>query len=402
LAATPDPAEVRDRIEALLGEDRPAPDAWIERLRAVGDCPAGPFATAVDVLLNLSMDDREAEILLRRILRHREDWTDRLGRDPGFAVAALDFGTTVAPLFRGAVAVERGTLDEAWARSTRDPRTGLLREVAFLERLRNETGRARRDGSTFALVLLEIDGFRAGVDRFGHRLGEAILRETAEVVQASCRGSDRAGRLAGGRFGVILPRADRAGAHALADRIRIEARRSLADRITQDHPWGHTVSGGIAMRPDDADTAEGLLERAESGLAAARAHGGDAISLYHHERRTSVRYPVRPAARVAVTTEDGIAAASTRAIDLSLHGALVEVESTLAIGERIHVYVKRRDADREAPGWSGFARVVRRVEREDGRRRLGVRFERPMPGDALRRFAWAEPGGVRTFHGSVS
>jgi hypothetical protein len=188
---------------------------------------------------------------------------------------------------------------------------------------------------------------------------------------------------------MLLPGTTRTAAFTVAERIRIDAREALRDRVTEARPDGHTLSGGIAVRPEDGTNAEQLFEHATRGLARARAHGGDSISLYHSERRSAIRFPVRPSARVAVTSDTGVTAARTRALDLSEHGALLEVDARFESADRVHVYVRRTGGDGDSTGWSAFASVVRREDRPGGRRRMGVEFERPVPRAALRQFAFS-------------
>jgi diguanylate cyclase (GGDEF)-like protein len=242
-------------------------------------------------------------------------------------------------------------------------------------------------------VLLEIDGFRAGIDRYGYRLGEVIVREVAEIVQTAVRDSDGVAWLGHGRFGLRLPGTGRGGAFAVADRIREDARAVLSDRVEDPARPGPTISGGIAVLPEDGDSADQLLARAERGLARARVNGGNAVALYHDERRAWIRYPVRPSARIAVTAEDGVSAARSRGLDLSIGGALLETDPAFEAGPRVHVYVKRRGGGEGGGGWSTFAEVIRREVSKDGAHRLGVRFERPMAVEALHEYILADGAG---------
>ena len=390
---TPVPADNRDRIEALLREYDPDPDVWIARLRGLGAPDDTVCAEAVRLLVNLDLAEDDAAAFLGAVTRHRREWTGRIGRDPGIGVAALDYATRITPILRDPVALERGTLDALIAASVLDPVSGLLRAEVFFDDVRRETARCRRRGGCSSLVLLEIDGFRAGVDRYGYRVGDSIVREVAEIARAAIRDSDGAARLGRGRFGLRLPGTTRGGAFAVADRIREEARLVLADRVEDPARSGPTISGGIAVLPDDGDTSEQLFARAERGLGRARANGGDAIALYHDERRAGIRYLVRPSARIAVTTEHGVSAARSRGLDLSTAGALLETDPAFEAGDRVHVYVKRKDAGRANEGWSTFAAVVRREDQPDGAHRLGVRFERPMPEGALRDYILADGPG---------
>jgi len=99
------------------------------------------------------------------------------------------------------------------AAARRDPLTGLANRRAFDEVLASASG-----VGGFALLLLDLDGFKAVNDRFGHAAGDELLRQVAGRLSRVVRGSDTLARLGGDEFAVILPGADRDVAKAIADR----------------------------------------------------------------------------------------------------------------------------------------------------------------------------------------
>jgi diguanylate cyclase (GGDEF)-like protein len=148
-----------------------------------------------------------------------------------------------------------------------DALTGFNNHRFFHETLGREVARARRYERRIALVVFDLDDFKAINDRIGHLAGDAVLAEVAERVRTVMRSTDIAGRVGGDEFAVMLPEAGRADAELLAERImRIVASRPIANAGTL------YVSAGIAELRSD-DTAREMFERADNALYAAKEAG---------------------------------------------------------------------------------------------------------------------------------
>lgn len=138
--------------------------------------------------------------------------------------------------------------------------TGLGNRRAFMDRLEAETARATRYGSRFTLALCDVDFFKQLNDRFGHPAGDAALRRTAQVMASSVRRSDRAFRIGGDEFALILVEAT---VEATQDVIeRIEA--ALGEPEHQDGPTIRVSFGAISSNGED--DAENLLRRADEAM----------------------------------------------------------------------------------------------------------------------------------------
>jgi diguanylate cyclase (GGDEF)-like protein len=149
-----------------------------------------------------------------------------------------------------------------------DELTGLFNRRHFHERLGSELARARRSGEPVALMLLDVDDFKAVNDRHGHPVGDGVLQAFAGLLREAVRGADVVCRTGGEEFGVILPGADEAeavtAAHRLAETIR-------AAGIGPS--GGLTASVGLAVAPGEGDTVAGLFRTADDRLLAAKAQG---------------------------------------------------------------------------------------------------------------------------------
>jgi diguanylate cyclase (GGDEF)-like protein len=157
----------------------------------------------------------------------------------------------------------------------RDSLTGVGNRLALDEaiaRLLDQGDRLRP--LRFALVLFDIDHFKAYNDEHGHLAGDAALGRLGEVLRNVTRGHDLAFRYGGEEFLLLLPEVDLAGAVAAADRVRV----AIADDARRGLP-PFTVSGGVALcDPADGRDPEPLLRRADTALYLAKRAGRDRIA----------------------------------------------------------------------------------------------------------------------------
>ena len=152
-----------------------------------------------------------------------------------------------------------------------DPLTGLANRRALAEALERAIARAERSGQPLAVLCLDLDGFKAINDRYGHPAGDATLLEVAERLRRTIRRSDLAARLGGDEFAVIA--ADLNGpapVARLARRLGAALRGPIA---LNDVTALIDVSIGVAFYPGDGDTTEQLLARADLALYAAKRDG---------------------------------------------------------------------------------------------------------------------------------
>lgn len=152
--------------------------------------------------------------------------------------------------------------------SRRDPLTGLLNRQAWYEHLELEISRAGRRGQAFAVALLDCDGFKPLNDRFGHLVGDQVLRKVGRALRESVRAYDAVGRLGGDEFVIVLSEADLSTAESVVERLRT----CLKHSVERDYQ-GLSVSLGVAIFPQPPTTAEDALRQADAAMYAAKNRG---------------------------------------------------------------------------------------------------------------------------------
>ncbi len=157
------------------------------------------------------------------------------------------------------VALRLDMLDHA---ARHDPLTGLLNRRAYESALVDAVGRTRRYGWPFALVLIDLDNFKAVNDQWGHASGDAALRALGMELRAGLRSGDVAARLGGDEFALIVLNADAPDAiPGLLDRLRAALARAVPETQLR-------FSAGVALFPQEAEDGVTLSKLADERLYA--------------------------------------------------------------------------------------------------------------------------------------
>jgi diguanylate cyclase (GGDEF)-like protein len=184
------------------------------------------------------------------------------------AVLAAVPAALVAALAQRRVAVRERRLLEL---SQRDALTGLANRRVFEQRVAYEITRHRRHRRRFAVIAMDLDGFKQVNDRFGHQAGDQVLREVARALEHVVREQDTVVRLGGDEFCILAPETGPGDAERLALRVRA----AVAGAV--DGLDALAVSAGWAIFPDDGEHGDELLAGADAAaMAAKRRRGGRA------------------------------------------------------------------------------------------------------------------------------
>ncbi len=181
----------------------------------------------------------------------------------------------------------RATQHKLEEQSITDGLTGLKNRRLFDERLDEEFRRAQRYSDPVSLIMVDLDHFKQVNDRFGHQMGDLVLREAAACIRASIRDPDICARYGGEEFAVILPKTHLSGALAVAERIWRElGTKVYHQEITEGGRAKPvdvrvTASIGLAFYPSkDLTSAALLVKFADEALYQAKRAGRNTICLY--------------------------------------------------------------------------------------------------------------------------
>ena len=163
---------------------------------------------------------------------------------------------------------------DALATAMIDPLTGLNNRGAMAVTLNREMERARRhENQKVSVLMIDIDHFKGINDRYGHLIGDDILRQTAHYIQNSIRGSDACFRYGGEEFLICLTNSSLALAQTVAERIRV----SVEEKIhLPDKEKPVTASVGIAHYSHESDW-PALVARADKALYSAKKQGRNRV-----------------------------------------------------------------------------------------------------------------------------
>jgi diguanylate cyclase (GGDEF)-like protein len=208
-----------------------------------------------------------------------------LATHPGrgrFRAADADFLDAAASVL--ASALDRIEGEEAVRhRSLHDPLTGLANRELCTSHLERAVAHARRTSGVVAVLMLDLDRFKAVNDTLGHGVGDALLEAIGPRLRAAVREDDVVSRFGGDEFVVVCPEVGGDGeAVALAERIRAAVGRPL---LLAGHELGIRASIGIATGHGGDPEPETLLRNADLAMYRAKEAGGDRYELFDEDLR---------------------------------------------------------------------------------------------------------------------
>ncbi|MBS0355661.1 MAG: GGDEF domain-containing protein [Proteobacteria bacterium] len=158
--------------------------------------------------------------------------------------------------------------DQLFQKATHDGLTDLANRSLFMDRLRKVVARRSRDGRPAGVLMIDMDGLKQLNDTFGHRVGDAALREVARRLRTASRESDTVARLGGDEFAMLLTPVDQPTS------IDTAVQRLYSSVVGpfnyEDRAHELSVSIGAACLPEDSDDIEQLLEVADRRMYSAK------------------------------------------------------------------------------------------------------------------------------------
>ncbi len=164
-----------------------------------------------------------------------------------------------------------------------DELTGIANRRYFMQRFEEEVDRARRYGSSLAMVMIDIDHFKDVNDTHGHPVGDMVLQEVTRLLAANIRTSDLIARYGGEEFAILIPAMTVKDAAQAAEKLRLII--EVNDLALEGPSVKVTVSAGVAdfdsIRNEEGNLRDKLLRHADKALYVAKANGRNRVERYN-------------------------------------------------------------------------------------------------------------------------
>lgn len=172
----------------------------------------------------------------------------------------------------------RENLERVSEEASRDALTGLANRKTFDKSL-SEFIRDAKKGDPFCLLMLDIDRFKNFNDKYGHLVGDEVLKIVARELSNAVKGRDVVARFGGEEFAVMLPNTDLQGALVVAENLRHSiASRDLTRKDTKQSYGTITISVGAAQFHNDTDDAKSIIKRADEALYRSKKGGRNRVT----------------------------------------------------------------------------------------------------------------------------
>lgn len=350
----PHSPDIVEQISKILGERDIIPETLLEKCKGIKDW-------------NL-------------ILEHQKLLNQSLHRDISIQAALLDYILSAEYSVSETREIHLPTTQKVLYTSIIDPLTGLYNDRHYQIIVDAELKRAKQYDLPLTLLMLDIDNFGMYTALHGHETGDIALNETALVLKKSSRREDMLFRLKKNRFAVVLLNIPREGAHKLGERIRqnIETHHFKGeDKLTGKKM---TISGGIAIYPDDGKNSHTLIIASEEALITAKQSGKNRILEYSVKRRKTPRIDIKIETKYQIEGRKDLKPQLVYTKNISESGTLITSSGDLPLGGNIILNLKLPNGNTiKAKG------EIVRVSRKEGAREItiAIRFIDLSPVDIM-------------------
>ncbi|MEO8437527.1 MAG: bifunctional diguanylate cyclase/phosphodiesterase [Chloroflexota bacterium] len=200
--------------------------------------------------------------------------------------------------------------DRARSEALRDPLSGLGNHRAFQEEMERQWAAATRHNQPLALAMVDLDDFKRINDSRGHAAGDEVLRQAATTIATYLRRSDRAFRVGGDEFAIIMPGTDAERAHSAVRRLLAGC---LDGESNSRDVTSISFSAGVSAIPGQARDRDALYSQAEAALFWSKHHGRTCVTTYDPERHLG-SIGARPVGELSVMVSRVAATGAIRAV----------------------------------------------------------------------------------------
>jgi len=270
----------KDVVEVLAMDKVADTPAISETIRqAVEKRETRLFHDLVYALCQLDLPEKLAQQRWEEILKHKYLMSEKMGRNVGIHVAALDYFQNITKELKYVTMMDVYRYHQTQQDAVTDWLTGIYLKNHFYNILEKEITRAQRLDDRLSVFFFDIDHFKIYNDTHGHLAGDALLKEFVEVVSASIRHYDIIARYGGEEFVILFPSTNKPTAAKISNQIR---------QLVEDYPFpgemvlpAHvlTISGGLAEFPVDGADVQTLLAAADKALYRSKQEGRNRVTV---------------------------------------------------------------------------------------------------------------------------
>ncbi len=238
------------------------------------------YSDLIYTLTHLHFTEAQARQHWEKILKHKQQMMQRLGRNVGVRVALMDYFTNLHQKIDNPKIIELDVFEKTLLSAITDGLTGLYNHRYFQDRLEEELERSQRYGQPSALLMIDLDDFKCYNDANGHIAGDVLLADVAKLIRKTVRKVDVVARYGGEEFAVILPATKKKGALIIAHRLCQKTANSKFPNQEVMPRKAITISMGLAVYPDDAKDKAKLIDMADKALYHAKKAGKNQVYSY--------------------------------------------------------------------------------------------------------------------------
>jgi len=255
-------------------------------LETLGKRPGTYYRDIVFALVQIRLPENEARKDWKNILNHKYTVSEKLGRNVGVRVAALDYYTNIKRAIINPKIVDAREYADTASRALVDALTHAYNRNFLEEQLKRHFVSAKTSGFMFSLLMLDLDHFKVYNDLNGHIKGDIALTETVRILHAVCSPDDTVSRFGGEEFAILLPSQSLNLALHTAEHIR-GAVFDFRFVNEQALPTGRlSVSvGATAFRADLKSPSE-MVEEADVALYRAKHNGRNCVKAFFREKES--------------------------------------------------------------------------------------------------------------------
>lgn len=236
------------------------------------------YSEVLLVLTHERYELEEAKLIWSKINLHLDNLTNRLDRNPGIAVATLDYLSNFHNSLSSPVLIQEDKSSFMSETTTRDDLTQLYLKSVFNFALKKELEKSFRSRKKLSLLMIDIDDFKQVNDNYGHLAGDEALKTIGELININIRNMDIAARYGGEELAIIVPESTLNDAVLLAERIR--------EKISKIEfaSFSVTVSIGICHSSLDIRGIDDIISRADKALYDAKLSGKNRVVVFKEEQ----------------------------------------------------------------------------------------------------------------------